>query len=95
MNIHEGKINDVCARGETMVENKHFALLDIQDKIGQLRKRWQNLHALAAARKADLEDAIQIHQFFTNAADIEVGKMLRIKSYWVSLMLGKFVLNFM
>ena len=56
-----------------MIENKHFALLDIQDKIELLRKKWQNLHALAAARKADLEDAIQIHQFFTNAADIEVG----------------------
>ena len=60
-------------RGEKMIENKHFALLDIQDKIELLRKKWQNLHALAAARKADLEDAIQIHQFFTNAADIEVG----------------------
>ncbi|XP_063685310.1 spectrin alpha chain-like isoform X2 [Bolinopsis microptera] len=71
VNIHGGKIQDVNERGERMIENKHFALLDIQDKIELLRKKWQNLHALAAARKADLEDAIQIHQFFTNAADIE------------------------
>ena len=35
--------------------------------------RWQNLQALAAARNADLDDAIQIHQFFANAKDIEVN----------------------
>ena len=28
--IHEGKIHDVIARGEDMIENKHFALLEIQ-----------------------------------------------------------------
>ena len=79
-----------------MIENKHFALLDIQDKIELLRKKWQNLHALAAARKADLEDAIQIHQFFTNAADIEVGTgwSCRLKSISVSDLLFKCLLIF-
>ena len=75
-----------------MIENKHFALLDIQDKIELLRKKWQNLHALAAARKADLEDAIQIHQFFTNAADIEVGtrwscSQFRFRTYCLNVCL--------
>ena len=56
-----------------MIEKKHFALLDIQDRVELLRKRWKNLQALAAARKADLDDAIQIHQFFANAREIEVG----------------------
>ena len=63
VNIHEGKINDVCARGETMVENKHFALLDIQDKIGLLRKRCSGVvgparsrHRLAWSISANLPD---------------------------------------
>lgn len=41
LNGHEPRIDEVCHEGDSMIEDKHFASKEIQDRIDDLKSRWQ------------------------------------------------------
>lgn len=41
LNGHEPRIDEVCHEGESMIEDKHFASKDIQERIDDLKSRWE------------------------------------------------------
>jgi spectrin alpha len=40
---HEPRINNVCSIGNKMTDDGHFASEEIQQKIGEIQDRWQQL----------------------------------------------------
>ncbi|KAK1875876.1 Spectrin beta chain non-erythrocytic 1 [Dissostichus eleginoides] len=54
-----------------MVQAGHFAATKIQERVCDLQDQWAALERLAAARKRKLEEALALHQFQTDADDVD------------------------
>ena len=52
----------VCAVGDQLINNRHYAQRDIKMRINSLREKWSKLQDLAAKRRSRLEDAYESHQ---------------------------------
>ncbi|CAF90368.1 unnamed protein product [Tetraodon nigroviridis] len=68
---HEPRIKAVTQKGETMVEEGHFAGEDVKVKLTELHGRWDTLKLKASQRKQDLEDSLQAQQYFADANEAE------------------------
>ncbi|CAL8329545.1 unnamed protein product [Merluccius merluccius] len=70
------------AEGQNMVQEGHFAAAKIGERAEDVRAQWAALEALAAARRAQLEEALAGHQFQTDADDVDAWTLdaLRIVS---------------
>lgn len=60
---HNDRCNDICDQGATLVTNKNHHSDAIQQRCGQLKKKLDNLSALAARRKNALLDNSAYLQF--------------------------------
>ena len=54
-----------------MVDESHFAADEIKARIGHLKDHWTQLKAKCEQRRQDLEDSLQAHQYFSDAAEAE------------------------
>ena len=54
-----------------MVDENHFAADEIKARIGHLKDHWTQLKAKCEQRRQDLEDSLQAHQYFSDAAEAE------------------------
>ncbi|XP_070576983.1 spectrin beta chain, non-erythrocytic 5-like isoform X4 [Ptychodera flava] len=61
----------VCATGEELIKAKHYAKKDIQLRIDSLKEKWEKLKEYAEKRRFRLEDAVQAHQYYTDANEAE------------------------
>ena len=56
------RCDQVCAVGETLIKNDHYARKDIGTRVAALRDKWQRLRELVQKRRTRLEDAAESHQ---------------------------------
>ncbi|CAH3114647.1 unnamed protein product [Porites lobata] len=68
---HEPRIRAVCDNGVQMIDNGHFASDEIKEKIDDLDQKWVDFKDKAAARKSDLDDSLQAHQYLADVAEAE------------------------
>jgi len=71
LGAHEQQTMDVLRSGEELIESGHFNKADIQQKITQIEDAWEHLKELQAIRTMHLSEAIDYHQFFTDADDVD------------------------
>ncbi|KAI4790788.1 hypothetical protein KUCAC02_034405, partial [Chaenocephalus aceratus] len=82
MSGRNGLLKNTIAEGQDMVQAGHFAATKIQERVCDLQSQWAALERLAAARKRKLEEALALHQFQTDADDVDAWTLdaLRIVS---------------
>ena len=68
---HEGRIDAVSQTAQKLVEEGHFAADEIKAKLGELHDHWDQLKERCDQRRQELEDSIQAHQYFSDAAEAE------------------------
>jgi hypothetical protein len=52
----------VCGKGQDLVNTGHSARSEIGSRIKSLMDKWKQLQELAATRRTKLEDGIEAHQ---------------------------------
>lgn len=68
---HENQLQAVVKSGDELVEQKHFGSEKIKERSGEILEMWNNLKEKAAARRKRLTGAVDLHQFFTEADDVD------------------------
>lgn len=68
---HETQLLDVLRIGEDLIQAGHFGSANIQQRIREIESEWDRLKELMAIRTMRLTEAIDYHQFFTDADDID------------------------
>ena len=71
INNHETGIDSVSEAAQKLVEEGHFASEQIKFRLSQLHDHWDLLKEKSQQRKQDLEDSLQAHQYFADAAEAE------------------------
>ncbi|XP_077298885.1 alpha spectrin [Arctopsyche grandis] len=71
INNHESRVTAVCGSGRSMREAGHFAGDEIGRRVQALADQWTQLKDKALQRKQDLEDSLQVHQYFADANEAE------------------------
>jgi spectrin beta len=66
---HEPLIEAVANTAHHMVEKKHYASKEVQQRLDYLNSQLQQLKDLAAQRKARLQDALESQTFYTEVAE--------------------------
>ncbi|KAL2086658.1 hypothetical protein ACEWY4_017717 [Coilia grayii] len=76
------KLHETAREGEEMADAGHFGADRLRERAGEVRAQWAALEALAAARKARLEEACALHQFLVDADDADAWTLdaLRVVS---------------
>lgn len=68
---HEPQTMDVLKSGEDLIKSGHSQAPEIQRRIEQVDSAWAQLNELQAIRTMQLNEAIDFHQFFTDADDVD------------------------
>ncbi|RWS10326.1 spectrin beta chain-like protein [Dinothrombium tinctorium] len=68
---HEQQLLSVLRVGEDLIQAGHFGSENIQQRIKEIETMWDRLKELQAMRTMRLTEAIDYHQFFTDADDID------------------------
>lgn len=68
---HEQQTMDVLKSGEDLIKSGHYDANNVQRRIDDVESKWDRLKELQARRTMLLNDAIDYHQFFTDADDAE------------------------
>ncbi|GLH07508.1 Spectrin beta chain [Gryllus bimaculatus] len=69
---HEGQLMSVVAVGDDLVRQQHFGADRIQERLQEILGMWSNLLGQAAFRRKRLEEAVDFHQFFADADDVDI-----------------------
>ncbi|XP_017882681.1 spectrin beta chain isoform X5 [Ceratina calcarata] len=69
---HEPQLMSVAAAGDELVRQKHFGSDRIQERLREILGMWNHLLDLAAFRRKRLEEAVDYHQLFADADDIDI-----------------------
>lgn len=72
MSSHEPQLMSVVAVGEELVGRDHFGATRVKDRLQEIQGMWQNLLDLSAQRRRRLEEAVDFHQFFADADDVDI-----------------------
>uniref|UniRef100_A0A069DY92 Spectrin beta chain n=1 Tax=Panstrongylus megistus TaxID=65343 RepID=A0A069DY92_9HEMI len=69
---HEPQLASVVAVGEDLVKQGHFGAERIQSRLNDTLDSWKHLQELVAFRRKRLEEAVDFHQFFADADDVDI-----------------------
>jgi len=69
---HEGQLVSVMEVGDELVRQEHFGADRIRERLDEIREMWQHLVQLSAFRRKRLEEAVDFHQFFADADDVDI-----------------------
>ncbi|XP_018330207.1 spectrin beta chain isoform X2 [Agrilus planipennis] len=69
---HEPQLMAVVAVGDELVNSGHFGAERVQERLREILAMWNNLLDLAAFRRKRLEEAVDYHQFFADADDVDI-----------------------
>ncbi|XP_063228722.1 spectrin beta chain isoform X7 [Bacillus rossius redtenbacheri] len=72
MSSHEPQLMAVVAVGEELVRRQHFGADRIRDRLQEILGMWDQLLKVAALRRQRLEEAVDYHQFFADADDVDI-----------------------
>lgn len=68
---HEYQLASVIRSGEELISQDHFGAGKIEAQIEEMRGLWNQLKENAAQRRRRLTEAVDYHQFFTDADDVD------------------------
>ena len=68
---HESALLVSISGGDELIQQGHFGSEKIQERIQDIMDRWTHLIGLMDDRKKRLTDAVDFHQFFTDADDVD------------------------
>lgn len=68
---HEQQLMNVVRVGDDLIQAGHFGAEHIQQRINEILFAWDNLKELQAIRTMRLTEAIDYHQFFADADDVD------------------------
>ncbi|XP_071530660.1 spectrin beta chain isoform X5 [Panulirus ornatus] len=68
---HDPQVMAVVKSGEELIAQQHFGSDKIQERIDEILGMWNSLKERSAARKKRLTDAVDLHQFYTEADDVD------------------------
>ena len=72
INNHKNRIQTVVNQAEALVQDgQHFGNNQIRERVDGLQQSWNALLDKANQRKLDLEDSLQVHQYFVDANEAE------------------------
>ncbi|KAI4903228.1 hypothetical protein NFI96_021851 [Prochilodus magdalenae] len=82
MSGRAGHLQHTVREGLAMADAGHFGEDRIRERVAEVQAQWAALEQLAAVRKARLEEACGLHQFQTDADDVDAWTLdaLRIVS---------------
>lgn len=69
---HETQLMSVVAIGDELVRQQHFGADKIQQRLTEILGMWNHLLDLTAYRRKRLEEAVDYHQLFADADDIDI-----------------------
>merc|ERR1719229_1405551 len=58
-------------QGQDLIDQGHFGAKNVQERIGDVMGMWENLIRLMDNRKRRLTEAVDFHQFLTDADDVD------------------------
>uniref|UniRef100_A0A8C4DDI6 Spectrin beta chain n=1 Tax=Dicentrarchus labrax TaxID=13489 RepID=A0A8C4DDI6_DICLA len=67
-----GPLSNSIAAGETLIKEGHFGAPEVTERIEDIRAQWAHLEEL---REQSLKEAVALHQFQTDANDMEAWIM--------------------
>jgi len=68
---HESTLQVSISGGDELIQQGHFGAEKIQERIQDITDLWTQLIGLMDERKKRLTDAVDFHQFFTDADDVD------------------------
>jgi len=68
---HESALQVSISGGDELIQQGHFGSEKIQERIQDVTDMWTHLISLMDERKKRLTDAVDFHQFFTDADDVD------------------------
>ncbi|XP_048516280.1 spectrin beta chain isoform X2 [Athalia rosae] len=69
---HEPQLMSVAAVGDELIRQHHFGSDRIKERLQEILGMWNHLLDLAAFRRKRLEEAVDYHQLFADADDIDI-----------------------
>lgn len=72
ISAHEPQLEAVLGVGDELVSSGHFGAEKVQERLNEIRSAWKHLIDLAAYRRKRLEEAVDYHQLFADADDIDI-----------------------
>ncbi|XP_066147280.1 spectrin beta chain isoform X2 [Euwallacea fornicatus] len=72
LSAHEPQLEAALSVGEELIQSGHFGAKEIQDRLSEIREAWKHLLDLAAYRRKRLEEAVDYHQLFADADDVDI-----------------------
>ncbi|XP_031340311.1 spectrin beta chain isoform X2 [Photinus pyralis] len=69
---HEPQLAQGVAVGEELIGSGHFGAERVQERLKEIQGMWNHLLNLASARRKRLEEAVDFHQFFADADDVDI-----------------------
>uniref|UniRef100_A0A3P9A8M7 Spectrin beta chain n=1 Tax=Esox lucius TaxID=8010 RepID=A0A3P9A8M7_ESOLU len=70
-----GPLSNSIAAGQTLVEEGHFGAPECTERIKDVRAQWAHLEEMSQLREQQLKEAVALHQFQTDANDMEAWIM--------------------
>uniref|UniRef100_A0A336LM29 Spectrin beta chain n=1 Tax=Culicoides sonorensis TaxID=179676 RepID=A0A336LM29_CULSO len=76
---HDPQLMSVVAIGDDLVRQGHFGADRIKERLQEILASWNGLLDSAAYRRKRLEDAVEYHQLFADAEDIDAWMLDALK----------------
>ncbi|XP_060941485.1 spectrin family protein isoform X1 [Limanda limanda] len=70
-----GPLSNSIAAGEDLVNEGHFGAPEVTERIEDIRSQWAHLEETTKLREQRLKEAVALHQFQTDASDMEAWIM--------------------
>ena len=59
------------AVGQALIDQGHFGSDKVQERLDEVNEKWDNLVEMMDSRKRRLTEAVDFHQFLTDADDVD------------------------
>nr|XP_057942148.1 spectrin family protein isoform X4 [Doryrhamphus excisus] len=70
-----GPLSNSIASGEALINEGHFGAPEVTENIKDIRAQWTHLEETTKLREQKLKDSVALHQFQTDANDMEAWLM--------------------
>merc|ERR1711884_358455 len=68
---HENSLRQSMAVGQALIDQGHFGSDKVQERLDEVNTNWDNLVEMMDSRKRRLTEAVDFHQFLTDADDVD------------------------
>jgi spectrin beta len=68
---HQALVDRVASTGQSLIVSGHSAAVEIKARGDMLQLSWSNLQTLVSNRRAQLEDSLEVHRFYSEATEAE------------------------